>query len=36
VRLPPPLLGEHTEAVLTDVLGLDARRIEELRRREAI
>jgi crotonobetainyl-CoA:carnitine CoA-transferase CaiB-like acyl-CoA transferase len=28
---PPPLLGQDTEAVLRDVLGLDAARIEELR-----
>lgn len=26
----PPLLGEHTREVLTDVLGLDAARIDEL------
>jgi len=28
----PPTLGEHTEAVLRDVLGLDGARVEELRR----
>lgn len=31
-----PLLGEHTEAVLNDLLGLDAARIEELRASGAI
>ena len=31
VRLPPPALGEHTEAVLMRDLGLDARRVTELR-----
>jgi formyl-CoA transferase len=28
----PPKLGEHTDAVLTDLLGLDAARLAELRR----
>lgn len=28
----PPRLGEHTDAVLTEVLGLDANRLSELRR----
>jgi crotonobetainyl-CoA:carnitine CoA-transferase CaiB-like acyl-CoA transferase len=27
----PPILGEHTAAILADVLGLDDARIEELR-----
>ena len=36
VRLPPPLLGEHTEAVLTEVLGYEPRTIEGLRQQEAI
>ena len=27
----PPLLGEHTEEVLRDRLGLDAARLDELR-----
>jgi crotonobetainyl-CoA:carnitine CoA-transferase CaiB-like acyl-CoA transferase len=31
VRLPPPLLGEHTEAILDAVLGYPADRIAELR-----
>ncbi|MDR2187904.1 MAG: CoA transferase [Azonexus sp.] len=30
-RLPPPMLGEHTEEVLTTTLGLDAATIENLR-----
>ncbi|AZL71673.1 CoA transferase [Pseudomonas sichuanensis] len=30
-RQAPPLLGEHTEAVLRDVLGLDAMAVHELR-----
>jgi crotonobetainyl-CoA:carnitine CoA-transferase CaiB-like acyl-CoA transferase len=31
VRLGPPRLGEHTEEILVDLLGYDARTIEELR-----
>ena len=31
--LPPPLLGEHTEAVLADWLGAGADRLSELRQR---
>jgi len=31
-RQAPPLLGEHTERVLAEVLGLDAERIDVLRR----
>ncbi|MNJ75901.1 Formyl-coenzyme A transferase [compost metagenome] len=30
-RRAPPLLGEHTEAVLSDVLGLDAEAVHRLR-----
>ena len=30
-RRPPPALGEHTDEVLADVLGLDAERIARLR-----
>jgi formyl-CoA transferase len=29
--LPPPRLGEHTDAVLADVLGWDAARIDRAR-----
>jgi crotonobetainyl-CoA:carnitine CoA-transferase CaiB-like acyl-CoA transferase len=36
VRLPPPLLGEHTGEVLADVLGYSRDRIEALRERGAI
>jgi formyl-CoA transferase len=32
MRLPPPLLGEHTHEVLARLLGLDERAIAELRR----
>ena len=32
-RLPPPLLGEHTDAVLTERLGMDAGRLAGLRER---
>lgn len=32
IRTAPPRLGEHTEAVLTEVLGLTADRLETLRR----
>lgn len=31
-RLPPPILGEHTDEVLTDMLGLSATEIAALRR----
>lgn len=34
--LPPPLLGQHTEAVLRDVLGWDGERIARLRAQEVI
>ena len=30
-RLAPPLLGEHTDAVLSERLGLDAAALAELR-----
>ena len=32
----PPLLGEHTEAVLKDLLGYDDKKIERLLRKEAL
>ncbi len=35
-RLPPPLLGEHTDEVLRDVLGLAAEDIARLRREKTI
>ena len=31
VRLPPPMLGEHTAAVLHERLGLDAAGVDALR-----
>jgi crotonobetainyl-CoA:carnitine CoA-transferase CaiB-like acyl-CoA transferase len=36
VTLPPPLLGEHTDDVLSSVLGYSTERIEELRSSGAI
>jgi len=36
VRTPPPLLGEHTEAILREDLGLEPQEIERLRREDAI
>jgi crotonobetainyl-CoA:carnitine CoA-transferase CaiB-like acyl-CoA transferase len=35
-RRPPPMLGEHTDAVLAEWLGLDRPAIENLRRDGAI
>jgi len=32
IRRPPPLVGEHTEEILKDVLGYDSGGIDELRR----
>jgi crotonobetainyl-CoA:carnitine CoA-transferase CaiB-like acyl-CoA transferase len=31
VRRPPPVLGEHTEAILTQELGMDAGAVARLR-----
>ena len=36
VRRPPPCLGEHTEEVLTELLGYDGGKIEGLRERKVI
>jgi formyl-CoA transferase len=36
VRLPPPLLGEHTEKVLTELLGYSAQDISQFRERGTI
>jgi crotonobetainyl-CoA:carnitine CoA-transferase CaiB-like acyl-CoA transferase len=36
VRLPPPLLGEHTDEILVDVLGYEPSKIAELREIGAI
>jgi crotonobetainyl-CoA:carnitine CoA-transferase CaiB-like acyl-CoA transferase len=35
-RLPPPLLGEHTEEVLRDVLGLEADVLQSLRKQNIV
>jgi crotonobetainyl-CoA:carnitine CoA-transferase CaiB-like acyl-CoA transferase len=35
-RLPPPLLGEHTDAVLSERLGLDAAALAALREKNVI
>jgi succinate--hydroxymethylglutarate CoA-transferase len=31
IRSPPPLLGEHTDELLRDVMGLSVEQVEELR-----
>ena len=36
VRRPAPLVGQHTEEVLRERLGMDAREIADLRRRQVI
>jgi formyl-CoA transferase len=36
VRSAPPMLGEHTQAVLRDVLGYDEAAIAALRARQVI
>ena len=35
-RRPPPHLGEHTDEVLRDVLGMDDQAMAELRARQVI
>jgi crotonobetainyl-CoA:carnitine CoA-transferase CaiB-like acyl-CoA transferase len=35
-RIPPPLLGEHTDTVLSERLGLDAEVLAELRAKGVI
>ena len=35
-RYPPPRLGEHTDAVLHDLLGLSPEEIEDLRKRGVV
>ncbi len=36
IRLPPPLLGQHTDEILTDVLGYSREQVEALREQGAI
>lgn len=36
IRSPPPLLGEHTDELLRDVVGLSGERIEELKRKGVV
>ena len=36
IRRPPPLLGQHTEEVLRDLLNMDSHRIDDLRVRGVI
>ena len=36
IRLPPPLLGQHTEAVLSAWLGMKKEQIEELKRKNVV
>jgi crotonobetainyl-CoA:carnitine CoA-transferase CaiB-like acyl-CoA transferase len=31
IRMPPPILGEHTDEILSEVLGYDSKRIENLK-----
>ena len=31
IRTPPPLLGQHTDELLRDVVGMDASQIRDLR-----
>jgi formyl-CoA transferase len=36
IRLPPPLLGEHTDEILADVLGYEPQQVAALKQQEAI
>lgn len=36
IRSPPPLLGEHTDELLQDVVGLSKERIEELKKKGVV
>ena len=31
MRLPPPILGEHTEQILQELLGFDENIVQDLR-----
>jgi crotonobetainyl-CoA:carnitine CoA-transferase CaiB-like acyl-CoA transferase len=36
VRLPPPLLGQHTEEILSSWLGMSERAIEDLKQKKIV
>ena len=36
IRSPPPMLGEHTHKVLSEVLGMDEAQIEALRKEKTV
>jgi crotonobetainyl-CoA:carnitine CoA-transferase CaiB-like acyl-CoA transferase len=36
MRMPPPILGQHTEEILKDLLGYSLKEVKELRRRKVI
>ena len=36
MRMPPPILGQHTEEILKDLLGYSLEEVKELRRRKVI
>ena len=36
IRLPPPLLGQHTDEILHDLLGYSAEEIEAFRKKDVI
>lgn len=36
IRSPPPLLGEHTDEVLQEVVGLGKERVRELKRKGVV
>jgi crotonobetainyl-CoA:carnitine CoA-transferase CaiB-like acyl-CoA transferase len=36
MRMPPPILGQHTEEILKDLLGYPLEEVKELRRRKVI
>jgi crotonobetainyl-CoA:carnitine CoA-transferase CaiB-like acyl-CoA transferase len=36
VRLPPPMLGEHTDEILSEMLDYDARKIATLREKGTV
>ena len=35
-RFPPPMLGQHTDELLKEILGFDAQKIEMLRERGVV